>query len=211
MHKYFKAEDDFDGQTPSNPIMVIREQSVLNRDTVFFDRELKNPSDYTNLIMQLNSANEGDSFIFRFMACPGGRIDVTLPIYNAIMDTNAQTLGVLESHSASGATMLLMACDSVLVQPHASMMVHGASYGSVGHMSSIRNMVNFSESFISKLFMEVYEGFLTDEEIKHLLSTDHDMNLEADEIVERLEARNEYRINKEQALQEKPIKKGNKK
>lgn len=182
-----RSGDDDDDFGVDKPVLITRDQSISNTYTVFFDDLLMEAANYSNLLTFLASATEQDIFVFRFIGCPGGDLNVALPIYNAIRNTPAQTISVLESYSCSAATMLFLASDNFVVQPGATMMVHGASYGNRGHMSYMRSSVNFSEKYIRGIFERVYKGFLTQQEIDHLLTTDYDMNLMEDEIVERLQ------------------------
>jgi ATP-dependent protease ClpP protease subunit len=190
MSRRNRSEDDEDQIIPNNPILIAREQQVSNTFTVYFDKALENPGDYSQLLSLLASASEDDIFVFRFIGCPGGSLHIALPIYNAIQNTAAQTISVLESHSASAATMLFLACGRAVVQPSATMMIHGASYGAVGHMSYNKSHVEFSDAYLKSLFERIYKGFLTDEEINRLLTTDYDMNLFDTEIIERLKGLN---------------------
>jgi ATP-dependent protease ClpP protease subunit len=82
--------------------------------------------------------------------------------------------------------MLLLACQRVVVQPGSSMMIHGASYGSFGHMSHVKSTVEFSETYLRSIFNRVYKGFLTEEEVEKLLTTDYDLNFTDQQIIERL-------------------------
>lgn len=186
MSRRNRSEDEEDQIIPNNPILIAREQQVSNTFTVYFDKALENPGDYSQLLSLLAAASEDDIFIFRFIGCPGGSLHIALPIYNAIQNTAAQTISVLESHSASAATMLFLACGRAVVQPSATMMIHGASYGAVGHMSYNKSHVEFSDAYLKALFERIYKGFLTDDEINRLLTTDYDMNLLDTEIIERL-------------------------
>lgn len=191
MTRQGRSDEDDDQVIPVSPILVTREQNISNTFTVFFDKAIENPQDYSGLLGLLASASEEDVFIFRFIGCPGGGLHVALPIYNAIQNTSAQTISVLESHSASAATMLFLASDRAVVQPNATMMVHGASYGAVGHMSYNKSHVEFSDAYLKSLFTRVYSGFLTEEEIERLVTTDYDMNLLDTEILERLKKMSE--------------------
>jgi ATP-dependent protease ClpP protease subunit len=191
MSRRNRSEEDDEQNTLTSPILVTRDQTISNTFTVFFDRGLDNAQDYSGLLGLLAAGTEEDFFIFRFIGCPGGSLHIALPIYNAIQNTEAQTISVLESHSASAATMLFLASDRAVVQPSATMMIHGASYGGVGHMSYLRSHVDFSDNYLSSLFKRVYSGFLTDEEINRLLTTDYDMNLMDTEIIERLKKMSE--------------------
>jgi len=183
-----RVSDDTEDERMSDPIMISKEQNVSNTYTVYFDSAIINARDYTGLLSLLQTSSEDDIFLFRFIGCPGGRLDVALPIYNAIKNTPAETVGILESYSASAATMLFLANKQFVVMPNSSMMVHGASYGAGGHMSSVKSWTEFNDKYISKLFRDVYSGFLSEEEINKLLNENFDLDLMEEEIVSRLKA-----------------------
>lgn len=183
-------EDNVDLQTPSLQISV--KSSTKNTFRVYVDGAIGPISQFRSLIDILHSAGPEDVIEF-MMASPGGQADTMIAIINAIKSTEAQTIAVLIGFNASAATAIILACDNVLVMPHSSFMVHNASYGVPRSGSNtVKRFVQFSEKQLKRVFVDCYEGFLTEEEISKLFEDDKEMWMDEDEIAERLNNRNQY-------------------
>ena len=77
------------------------------------------------------------------------------------------------------------------------MMVHYVSFGTGGKASDIKANVNHTLDFTANYFREIYQGFLTEEEINSCIETGKEIWMQSDEIVDRLEKRQEYFLNKD--------------
>jgi len=183
MSKLFYKDD----MVEVNPLGL---QYVIHLDEVFEEN-----SYYRAVLSILNNACEGDEVKF-LINSPGGSFSAGMPIISAMRDTKATTVGVLLCEAHSMASMVLMCCDSYVINPYCSMLVHSASYGTVGKMEDVRSYVTHSHELLTEVLKDVYYGFFTEEEMELiLLGKEHYCGYE--EICQRLKARQEV-INQEQ-------------
>lgn len=183
-------EDDDIALNAADQIFIAGQKNVSNVYTVFFDEPIYNSSYYRNLLILLNIAQPEDVFVFR-IDTPGGSLSATLSICNAIQSTEAQTVAVIEGEAQSGGSFFPMVCDTVIAMPHSSMMVHAASYGEGGDMKKVKKYVDFNDRRIRGILHDFYKGFLTEEEINNMIENSEDLLFTADEVIERLQKRDE--------------------
>lgn len=196
-----EVEDDQLVAMPfKGPVSITVDRKVFSTYTVRLDDYLEDPADFRGLLNVLDSAGPDDNVIIR-LSTGGGSMEIALTIRNALRNSQANTVLVLDSWAASAGTMWFNVVDQVAIQPGSFIMVHGASYGIQGHMAKIKGYVDFSEARLGKLFHEIYEGFMTPEEVDDLLKNNTDVYMEADEIATRIQAMNKHFENKAKAAQ----------
>lgn len=135
---------------------------------VYLYDSIEAPSEYIKLLHSLNAAHTGDQFRI-YLNTPGGVVDSGISIRNAIKNTKAEVTAVLSGTVASAGTMITLACDNIEVTDNLSFMCHEISIDNLGgKFSDIKNMQNFYEEQFSKLSHDVYDGFLTGDEIDEM-------------------------------------------
>lgn len=188
-----RANNNEDGDVSLNiadQIFIAGQKNVSNVYTVFFDEPITDPSYYRNLLVLLNIAQPEDTIVFR-IASPGGQVDSMLSIVNAIQNTEAHTVSVIESCAASAASMPPMVTDTVIAMPHSYMMIHAASMGMYETQVKVKKYVDFWDTQLRGMYKEIYKGFLTEEEIESMITNSEDLLFTADEVIERLQKREE--------------------
>ena len=140
-------------------------QISSKRVDVFLDEEIGAPSEYRELNYLLFNAEENDVFPF-YINSPGGQLNAALSIIEGLKNTPARTVAILQGECHSAASMLAMYCDDVLVLDSAHMMIHTASYGTIGNTGNVKAHTEFTTKQVEGLIHETYEGFLTDPEIE---------------------------------------------
>lgn len=128
---------------------------------------------------------EGDK-VNLYISTPGGYVHAAMYIIDAIMECKAPVVGILSGHVASAGTMISMACDNLVVNPHASFMIHNYSAGFYGPGHTIEADFKFTHKHIQDFAREMYEFFVTDEELDEIFAG-KDMYLKSYEIQERWE------------------------
>ena len=170
------------------------------------DDDITSPSQYREERDILRSAGDNDVIKIN-ICCDGGRLDTTMSLVANLRSTRAVTIGVLESECHSGASVIFLCCDEHHVAPHAGMLIHEATYGCVNSADKLHRHVDFSKKRLYEVYHDVYKYFLSEEEIDAVLAG-QDMWLNAEQIVERLEYRNQQRdleAAHEQDVKENPI------
>lgn len=194
-----RQDDDDEDFTADSPVHIITEVTSSRKITITIDGYFDKNSHFRDAITAMELAGEDDTIVLR-MFSGGGSLNLALRMRTAFATTKASTMLVIDPYAASAATAFINVADSVVVMPHAYIMVHGASYGLDGHMASIKNAVEFSEKRIRAVLEDIYEGFLTPEEISALADQSKDFYMDEHEIAERLERMSAYQEakNKEQ-------------
>jgi ATP-dependent protease ClpP protease subunit len=171
------------------PYISITEVSSKRID-VFLDKEIGEPSDYRDLNFLLFNAEEND-VVPLYINSPGGHLNTALAIIEGLKNTPARTVAILQGECHSAASMITMYCDEVLVLDSAHMMIHTASYGTVGNTGNVKAHTEFTTRQVERLIHETYEGFLTESEIEKV-KLGVELWLDADEIRQRIEKRVAY-------------------
>lgn len=164
--------------------------TVQHEWDIYLYGSLKNYKDWIKISDLLYKASEGDR-INLYISSPGGRLDITENVINAIRTCKGEVTGILTGHAASGATLLFLSCPSVIVEPHASMMLHYYSSFSYGKGQEIETKTQHHKEHITELMNTYYEGFLSDEELEDMYKGT-DFYFSSKEIEKRLEKRMEF-------------------
>ena len=157
---------------------------------VFIDTEIGEPSDYRELNYLLNTANENDQFNL-YINSPGGHLNTALMIIESLKVTDASTMAIIQGECHSAASMITMYCQEVAVLDSAHMMLHTATYGTVGNTSNVKAHTEFTTKQVEKLLDDSYAGFLTEDELEKV-KIGVEFWFDADEIRTRLERRTAY-------------------
>src|SRR6185503_2933345 len=104
-------------------------------------------------------------------------------------------VAILVGNVYSAASLLAMAVDEVIALPSCDMLCHSMRYGTGGKSADIISTVEHNTKLADKLFSTYYEGFLSPDELSRVRDG-KEMFMGADEIAERLEARQQYFIDK---------------
>ncbi len=187
-----KLSDDFDIiSAPPDQLGYFFETVNSTQYTVPIDESFMEASYYRGIVNMLAQANEQDIVIFRINS-PGGQFSGLLSLLDAIETTQAMTIADITGQAASAASILALNCDQCVVGKYAEMLAHEVSYGVGGKGSDNLSHVQHIKKISDKLIWDTYEGFLEDHEIESVLNG-KELFLDSDEIIERLNKREEYR------------------
>ena len=124
------------------------------------------------------------------LGCGGGSADSILMLLNALANSPAHTVTILEGHNASAASMPMMVTDDVRVGMYSSVMFHSVAGGVAGSMTNTAEAAKFYEQNYNKFFADLYNEFLTTEELE-LIRNGREIYMNSEELQERLERRAE--------------------
>lgn len=211
----FNTKLSADGSTVG--VQIYNKPKVVNDVDVYLHGSIGELYEYENLFNCLRSVEEGDT-VKLWVSNVGGNLNTTLEIVQALQDCKAETVTIVTGECHSGASIIALSSQNLIIGDFATMMIHNASYGTAGKASDIHSMVMHSHDVLTKLINKFYEGFLTPEEIEDVIQG-KEFWFDADQIRERLEIRSEYQsklIEKQIAsiqeeIKEVPVKKTRKK
>ena len=170
-----------------NDSIIKTNKIEVNQHSVFLDDEIGPPSEYRELISLLFDASENDEFVF-YINSPGGSLASTRAIIEGMKNTPATVTGILMGETHSGGSLIAMYCHGLAVLDSAEMMIHTASFGSVGFTGNVKSHTDFTVNQVHKLIEDAYEGFLTPEEMIDV-KKGVELWFSADDIRTRMESR----------------------
>lgn len=159
--------------------------------------EIKEASQYDHWYETLLKAAPDDVVAFHINS-PGGYLDTTLQLCDAIQTTPANTVAFIEGGCCSGASMIAMMVDRVEMGNFSYIMIHTGSGGEIGKFRNLVESASFREKWWHDIMHSVYEGFCTKEEIEEIL-TGRDLWLDAEESMKRFKRRNDVLDAREKA------------
>lgn len=125
---------------------------------------LENFNDYIEFIEGLSTATEND-IIMLYINSPGGRLDIGLSIINAINSTRASVKAVVEGPSYSMASIIAVACDSLIMLDNTYLMFHNYSMLRYGKGGEITDGLEHGNKHFITLMKNVCSPFLTKSEL----------------------------------------------
>lgn len=185
------------GSEPNSPTIVVQQESPAvptyhqqlscNQYKFYISDEIGEPSQYHLMCQTLRSMSEEDQVTI-YINSNGGRLDSTAQIIAAIKDCKANVVTVADGIVASAATLLFLAGDGYIVQPHCLFMIHNFSTGTFGKGHELEAAINADIRWFGQMATEFYANFLTKTEHKRMIKGE-DYWFTADEVVERLSRR----------------------
>jgi len=197
--KLSKSFDDEDEPMESSTGYFVETQS-FHEFTVPIDNDFGPPSQYRAVVQMLLNASEDDSVVY-LINSRGGRMDGLQTLLEATKMCKAQTTAVILGECASAASILALTCDSVHVTESSSMLCHSVSMSTGGKHSDVVAHLAHMTKTTHNLMRKTYEGFLTEDELSSMLDG-REIFLDANDIIEHLEQREEYQEQKLILLEE---------
>ena len=155
------------------------------------------PHSFDEVIALLANATEDDEITWNIVSS-GGYIDSLEMLLAWKEMCVAKQIHVLTSSAASAATAFFLSpADQYLVFDTASFMIHESNYGAGGTASNVRRHTEHVDKKNDKFIRNTYKDFLTPEEIEDVLKG-VEIYLDADQIRERLNIREQRRMEQSQ-------------
>lgn len=134
---------------------------------VIVDKEFREVSQFADLVSVLDNAEEGDIVHMR-LSTVGGALHAIIPLISSMKNTQAHIHIHVESDTASAGTLLMMLAHSLYVNEYSTIMFHNVQYGAFGHGGNVEAQVRHQTAANKKVVRDMYNGFLTEGEIKRL-------------------------------------------
>lgn len=124
-------------------------------------------SDYKELFEALHEAKKGDIIILEINS-PGGRADIGMMLINAIKHSEAITVAHIVFPSASMASLIAMACSSLVFDNDTYLMFHTYTGGSYGKSDDLIQDVLETHRCLDKACERLVRPFLTKAEVNRI-------------------------------------------
>ena len=159
-------------------------KSVARLYEFYLSGDIGDPEDYIEWFDTIRNANPQDT-IRIYINSGGGDLYTTLQFLRVFGETEATIITSVEGACMSAATMIFLHADQHEVTPHSLFMFHNYSAGVFGKGGEMYDQLQFERRWSENFMNEVYDGFLTTEEISSMLHN-KDIWMTSDEVVERL-------------------------
>ncbi len=140
---------------------------------VTLDDEFRETYQFEDLVEVLDQAQEGDRVQIK-LTTPGGSLQSIIPLISSLKNTEAYVHVHAISDVSSAGTFILMLADSFYINEYSSVMFHNIQYSAGGHGGNVEAYVKHTTKSSEILVRDLYDLFLTNEEIDLLL---HGMEL----------------------------------
>lgn len=166
---------------------LIRPKVTSSLYEYYISGPITGPEDYIEIFDQIRHAREDDE-IRIYLNTYGGDMYTAIQFMRVLSETNALVTCSVEGACMSAGTLIFLNADIFEVTPHSSFMIHSYSGGTVGKGSEMHAQIIHEKLWAEKLFKEVYEDFLTSNEIDLILAG-KDLWMDVDEVAERMNKR----------------------
>lgn len=184
-----RAEDDDENEKKKGnvkPAFHAYEITYCAQHTHFYlSTDIGEPHEYTDMIHRILIAAPTDT-IFIHLNTPGGHLDTGVQIVNAMQNSQAKIITVLESMAFSLGTLIFLAGDEMIVNDHCMIMFHNFRGGIQGKGNELTSQLEATKKWFSVFAKKVYVPFLTEEEFDHILRGE-DLWMHSPEIRKRLD------------------------
>lgn len=148
-------------------------------------------SEYIDWFQKIRSARQTD-LINIHINCPGGNLFTTVQFLQVLEECKAHLTMNVSGACMSAATLIFLQGDDFVINEHSAFLFHNYSGGMIGKGGEMYSNVVHDRKWSEKLFSSQYQDFLTTEEISQLVD-DKDIWMDANTVVERLQARGKAR------------------
>lgn len=191
--KPIRGNDDDDEEIRNHPLFGGKpkpyhhfEQAYTASHVHFYlSKEIGDPADYIDMIHRINTASSAD-VIFIHLNTPGGQLDTGVQLINAMQNSQAKIVTVLESMAYSLGTLIFLAGDEMVVNDHCLIMFHNFKGGVVGKGNELTSQLEATVKWFSALAKKIYIPFMSEEEFARI-TRGEDLWMQSPEIRKRLD------------------------
>lgn len=154
------------------------------------DEGVNGTAEHLDQLEAILDATQNDVIEVYCLGCGGGSADSIIMLLNALAQSPAHTVTILEGHNASAASMPMMVTDEVRIGMYSSVMFHNVAGGVIGNMTNTAEAAKFYEQNYNRFFADLYNGFFSEDELSSIRQG-REIYLDAESIQERLDKRRE--------------------
>lgn len=157
---------------------------IITVHEFYLSGEIESSDEYIQWFDMIRHAGEND-VIKIYINSYGGDVFTAIQFMRALQETSATVVMSVEGACMSAATMIFLCAESFEVSEHSMFMFHNYSGGTVGKGGEMLDQLQHERKWSERLLKEVYEDFLTAEEITAMLNN-KDIWMDGHEVIQRL-------------------------
>jgi ATP-dependent protease ClpP protease subunit len=174
-------------------------RAVVNIHEFYLCGNIESADEYIEWFDTIRHSGATD-VIRLFINSYGGDLFTAIQFMRVLSETDATVIVSVEGACMSAATMIFLSADQFEVSEHSMFMFHNYSGGVMGKGGEMLDQLQHERVWSEKLLRDIYEDFLTEDEIRSMLNN-KDLWMDGDEIIKRLEVK-KAKMEAEKAQQE---------
>lgn len=182
-------DEDEPKQTPpqqkKKPFQQYEQQFTAQHVHFYLSEDIADPDAYADMIHRIHIATPAD-VIFIHLNTHGGNLATGIQIINAMQNSQAKVVTVLESMAYSLGTLIFLAGDEMVVNDHCMMMLHNFKGGILGKGQELVAQLDATVKWFAALAKKIYVPFLSEQEFERILRGE-DIWMQSPEIRKRLD------------------------
>ena len=180
---------------------------VANIHEFYLVGEIKRADEYIDWFDIIRNAGKNDVVNIHINSY-GGDLFTAIQMIRVLGECEGTVICSVEGACMSAATMVFLCADGFEVSGHSMFMFHNYSGGTIGKGGEMYDNIVHERKWSEKLLREIYNNFLTEDEIVSVLNN-KDIWMDVDEVIKRLESMKE-KVNEDKE-KPKPAPRGRKK
>lgn len=172
---------------PQKQLYTITEYtSSCNTYNIYINEQIIGPSNYNELFELFRSLSPND-VVYLYLNCPGGNLVTGQQLINAMTESQAHIVTILDGVCMSLAPLILFSGDEIVIHDHGMIMFHDFSQtqGEGKGSELLTGAIAWNE-FYKEMLVKHAKPFLTDEEIEQVVSG-QDLYMNATKVKRRIQ------------------------
>lgn len=159
---------------------------VANIHEFYLVGEIKRAEEYIDWFDIIRNAGKNDVVNIHINSY-GGDLFTAIQMIRVLGECEGTVICSVEGACMSAATMVFLCADGFEVSGHSMFMFHNYSGGTIGKGGEMYDNIVHERKWSEKLLREIYNNFLTEDEIVSVLNN-KDIWMDGDEVIKRLES-----------------------
>ena len=186
MSRKLIKSDDSENTLGMGPVKIYK-KNISQLYEFYISGTIEPPEQYTEVFDIIRHCTPNDT-VKIYINSGGGDLFTAIQFMRVLSETEATVVCSVEGICASAATIIFLCADQYELTNHSSFLFHNYSSGVYGKGGEQYDQIIHERKWSDALLHEIYEGFLTQDEITSLLSN-KDIWLSTDEVAIRMKAR----------------------
>lgn len=136
----------------------IKEKPIEFKNPIWVAGQIDNKDFFTNFTRRFSElmiqTKEGDEITI-YLNSPGGEAHTALGIYDLLIQSNRNTIGIVAGIAHSGASLILQACRKRIMTKNSKIMLHKSSVQVGGYVDNAQEALNTFKKLDEKYY-EIY-------------------------------------------------------
>lgn len=173
------------GELEKKPYKQFDQTFTAQHVHFYISKTIGEAEGFTDMVHRIAAAGAND-VIFIHLNTPGGHLDTGVQLINAMRNSQAKIVTVLEATAYSLGTLIFLSGDEMVVNEHCMMMFHNFNGGLIGKGNELVSELEATVKWFAALAADIYIPFLTRDEFERIVRGE-DMWMQSPEIKIRLE------------------------